>query len=181
MSPELDLSNPAVLIFPNLYVSAKIFTPIGLIIAPEENRAYTVSGECKYSKITHVERNRNIWLFASFITEQKPRTFHWAKVCQSCHQQNTFWLHPESFPMIEKDFHLNLGFLSHKIVKPLSRGKMLNPKLISEKNCKRERRVSTDFHIILLKMWRTGHFGNPEQEPGNVSWRFRGVPNHKKI
>lgn len=60
MSPELDLSNPAVLIFPNLYVSAKIFTPIGLIIAPEENRAYTVSGECKYSKITHVERNRNI-------------------------------------------------------------------------------------------------------------------------
>ena len=60
MSPDLDLCNPAVLIFPNLYVSAKIFTPVGLIIAPEENRAHTESGECKYPKITHVERNGNI-------------------------------------------------------------------------------------------------------------------------
>ena len=42
---------------------------------------------------------------------------------------------------------------------------MLNPKLIGEKNCRREKRVSADVHIILLKMWRTGHLGTRSQVP----------------
>lgn len=44
MTLDLDLCNPGVHIFLSLYVSAKIFTLVGLIIALEENGAHTVSG-----------------------------------------------------------------------------------------------------------------------------------------
>lgn len=51
LTPDLDLCIFGVLIFPSLYVSAKIFTPVGLIIAPEAYGAHAVRGECNAQRL----------------------------------------------------------------------------------------------------------------------------------
>lgn len=55
-TPDLHLCNLGVPIFLSLYVCTKIFTPVGLMIASEENGAQAVSGST-ILKITHEERN----------------------------------------------------------------------------------------------------------------------------
>lgn len=44
ITPDLGLCDSGVLSFLNLDVSAKVFTPVGLIIAPEEKGAHAANG-----------------------------------------------------------------------------------------------------------------------------------------
>ena len=117
--------------------------------------------ECKYWKITRVERNRHVWLFASFITEKKPCTFHWSEGLQILPSAKHILIASWVISHDRKKFPPQFRIFVSQNTKTLSRGKMLNPKLISEEKCRIEGRVSTHFHITLLEMWRTGHLETP--------------------
>lgn len=51
LTPDLDLCNSGVHIFAGLYVSSKMFTPIGLIIAPRGKWSTCSEWECNAQRL----------------------------------------------------------------------------------------------------------------------------------
>ena len=95
ITPDLGLCDSGVLSFLNLDVSAKIFTPVGLIIAPEEKGAHAANGLQMVKNHPCGEKQIHLTFCQLHHGAKKKRPFHGAKVCKFCHKQNRFLWHPE--------------------------------------------------------------------------------------